>query len=148
MWRVFEYLSSIEVGGETDFAEAFRRPASIRRGAAFVVSDFLAPGGYQDGLRALAAVNAQVSLLHVVTPEEVEPTHVGDLALVDRETGALVDVTATARVRRIYQDTFDAHCAGISSFAHKYGMTYSLASTERPLEELIFTSLRVSGVVG
>ena len=148
IWRVFEYLQGLEPGGETHFENSFKRPASIRRGAAFVVSDFLSPHGYEDGLRALAAVNSQVSILHVVTPEEIEPDHVGDLSLVDRETSNVVDITATARVRQIYHDTFDAHTAALSAFAHKYGMTYTLAITSTPLEELIFKSLRISGVIG
>ena len=70
------------------------RVISARRsGVAIVLSDFLDPAGYEQGLTALIGRGFQVSAVQVLAPEEVNPATFGDLRLVDSETGAVQEVT-------------------------------------------------------
>ncbi|HEX7094887.1 MAG TPA: DUF58 domain-containing protein [Acidimicrobiales bacterium] len=90
--------------GPADLAAGIRRLGSPahRRGLAVVVSDLLAPEGWQ---RELARVAQRHDLLvvEVIDPRELELPNVGVLALVDPETGQLREVnTRSAKLRERY----------------------------------------------
>ncbi len=74
--------------GASDLALALRRlsVATRRRGMIVVVSDFLAPEGWDKPLRALSARH-EVLAIEVVDPRELALPDVGVVDLVDPETG-------------------------------------------------------------
>jgi uncharacterized protein (DUF58 family) len=91
-------------GGPTDLRSGIGRLAipSHRRGLAVVISDFLAPEGWQRPLRAVAARHETLAI-EVLDPRELELPPVGMLALVDPETGQRREVqTANAGLRERY----------------------------------------------
>lgn len=149
IFRVFDYLDRIEPAGDTDFERAFRKglPAT-RRGAAVVISDFLTPGGYADGLRRVAGGAMQVGLVQVASPEEISPERLGDLELIDSESGAKLPVTVTPRLLQAYKRTYEAFCEDLRGFARRYQMSYAHAPTDVPFEKLIFEVLQQGGLVG
>lgn len=160
IFRVFDYLSAIEPAGETDFVTTFRQGLPRgRRGAAIVISDFLGrpsaigPGGtpldaYADGLRALAGGTMQVALIQIAAPEEIAPTRLGDLELVDAETGARVPVSVTPRILEAYRKTYVEFCEELKGFARRFQMSYVHAPTDVPFEKLVFDVLQQGGIVG
>ncbi len=149
IFRVFDHLESIEPAGETDFAESFRGGLPRgRRGAAIVISDFLCAGGYEAGLRAIAGGSSQVALVQVAAPEEIHPARLGDLEIVDGESGAKVPVTLTPRLLEGYRRTYAAFCDELRVFAARYQMSYAHAPTDVPFERLVFDVLRQGGVLG
>jgi uncharacterized protein (DUF58 family) len=90
-------------GGRTDLAgliDALNRPPR-RRGMAVVVSDFLAPTGWERPLRRLA-VRHDVLAVEVLDPRELELPDVGVLELVDPESGLVHEVQTTPGVRARY----------------------------------------------
>lgn len=85
-----------------------------RRGLAVVVSDFLAPPGWDKALRALAARH-EVLAVEVLDPRELELPDVGLLALRDPESGAVLEVqTSDAGLRRRYAEAAAAQRDGIA----------------------------------
>jgi uncharacterized protein (DUF58 family) len=149
IFRVFDYLESLEPAGVTDFRTTFRKGLPKgRRGAAIVISDFLTPEGYADGLRALAGGTMQVALVQVAAPEEISPARLGDLELIDVETGTKVPVTVTPRLIQSYQRTYQAFCEELKTFARRYQMSYVHAPTDVLFEKLIFDVLQQGGIVG
>jgi len=87
--------------GASDLSTALRRlsVATRRRGMIVVVSDFLAPDGWDQPLRALSARH-EVLAVEVIDPRELELPDVGLLDLVDPETGMAREVnTSSARTR-------------------------------------------------
>lgn len=90
-------------GGRTDLAalvDSLNRPPR-RRGTVVVISDFLAPTGWERPLRKLA-VRHDVLAVEVVDPRELELPDVGVLELVDPESGAVHEVQTTPQVRAHY----------------------------------------------
>lgn len=149
IFRFFEHLDAVRPSGVTDFRTAFRRGLPRgRRGAAVVISDFLTPEGYTDGLRALAGATMQVALVQVAAPEEISPHRLGDLELVDVETGAKVPVTVTPRLLQSYRRTYAAFCEDLKDFARRFRMSYVHAPTDVPFERLVFDVLQEGGIVG
>ena len=73
-----------------------------------VLSDFLDKGGFEDGLRYLAARNLDVYAIQVLAQEEVEPPYTGDLKLTDVEDGDEAEVTISAPLLERYRQTLGA----------------------------------------
>ena len=105
-FRLLADLSAIETApGPTDLVAACRHAAAQLhgRGVLVLVSDLLDPAADR-AMRDLAGTGAEVIVLHVLAPDEVEPDLVGDLRLVDAETGANVDVTLDLAARERYTE--------------------------------------------
>ena len=149
VFRVFDYLEKIEPRGVTDFRRVFRESLpKTRKGAAIVISDFLTPEGYSDGLRGLAGGAMQIALVQIAAPEEMSPTKLGDLELIDSETGAKVPVTVTPRLLAAYRKGYAQFCEDLKSFARRYQMSWAHAPTDVPFDKLVFDVLQQGGIVG
>jgi uncharacterized protein (DUF58 family) len=86
-----------------------------RRGLVVVVSDFLAPAGWQRPLRWLATRH-DVLAVEVLDPRELELPAVGMLELVDPETGRRLEVpTNDAGLRARYAGAAEAQRAEIAA---------------------------------
>ena len=98
-----QFLGSLDLQEQrTDLARAAesfaaRRP---RRGAVVVVSDLLDAGGFCRGLEILRWHGYWPRVAHVFDRREAEPFPVGDVELLDAETGRGRQATITPRMRR------------------------------------------------
>jgi uncharacterized protein (DUF58 family) len=149
VWRLFEFLEKIEPQGKTDLASSVRRFCleNRRRGVVVVLSDFLDPAGYEEPLKALAGRGHEVFALHLLAREEVDPELQGDLKLLDIETEAKVEVSATRGMLRAYRRQLDLFRGGLKAFCAAHGVGYLFTSTAVPFEELVLSYLRAAGLV-
>ncbi|WP_440712351.1 DUF58 domain-containing protein [Gordonia sp. FQ] len=87
--------------------EALRRPQR-RRGLAVVISDFLGP---LDWTRSLRAIGAHHELLgvEVLDPLDVALPDVGPVTLADAESGEIVEIDVTPRLRDDFAAAAAAH---------------------------------------
>jgi hypothetical protein len=118
-----------------------------RGGIALVFSDFLLPDGYQNGLKILASRGFEVTAVQILSREELEPTLLGDLKLVDAETGELREVSISSRLLQTYQKNLDAHTNGLKKFCRTFGMNYLLVPSDINVETAVLKLLRGEGVV-
>ncbi len=150
--RVMDLLGTLEgfrAGGTTRLSAALRAYAlrGGRAGLCILISDLYSPDGYLDGLTALQARGHEVALIHILSPDEVNPPLVGDLRLVDVETAAGQDVTLDAPMRDLYQRRLVAWRDDISATCRARGVHYVTVETAIPWEEVILYQLRRAGVV-
>jgi uncharacterized protein (DUF58 family) len=145
---LFRYLERATAVGGTNFADSLRRFASTSRnkGVAIVLSDFFDPD-WQSGLKALLARGFQVAVLHVLAEDEVHPTLLGDLRIIDSETNEAKEMSVNPQLLARYQNTFDAFCTEIEAFCHRYGVDYLRTSTALPFEDLVLKYMRQGGLV-
>lgn len=118
-------------GGRTDLAaliDALNRPPR-RRGMAVVISDFLAPTGWERPLRRLA-VRHDVLAVEVLDPRELELPDVGVLELVDPETGLVHEVQTTPAVRARYAAAASEQRATISAALRHAGVGHLRLRTD------------------
>ncbi|HIE51599.1 MAG TPA: DUF58 domain-containing protein [Armatimonadetes bacterium] len=150
VWPVFEYLSRLQPGGETRLSEALTRQAqeTKRPGLCILLSDFLDPQGYQRGLDALVGRGFEVVVIQVLDAEELQPSLVGDLKLVDAESGEEREITVSESLLRAYRRNVEEFCAELQTYCHGRGLTYLRTTTAQPFEILVLTTLRRRGVVG
>jgi uncharacterized protein (DUF58 family) len=149
IFQMFDFLSNVACDGETNLNTCFRNFAqrAPRAGVAVVLSDFLVKDGYEVGLKGLMSRGFEINVIHVLDRTEVEPSVVGDLKLVDAETGDTKEVTISASAIRAYRDAVESYCAQLRQFCLTYGMTYIRTTTDTPFEDLVLKSLRAAGVV-
>src|SRR5918912_2708017 len=92
---LFRFLEQLQPGAAADFEGICRRYARTARtpGPLLLCSDLM-DGGWREGLQALIARRFEVTVIHTLAPQEVQPELEGDLRLVDSEGGAQVRLTA------------------------------------------------------
>jgi uncharacterized protein (DUF58 family) len=151
--RVFRLLSALSgigtASGPTDLVAAARHAGAqlTGRGVVVLISDLLDPGADRV-IRELAATGSELIILHVLSPEELDPSIEGDLRLVDSETGDGLDVTIDLATLDGYKARVEDWRAGFAQLAAKRRATYVPLSTDVPLAELMFAELRRRRVVG
>lgn len=146
----FQNLAALTAGGSANLNEALRRGALEARqaGLALVLSDFLDPAGYEEGLTALVGRGFQVDVVQILAPEELSPMTFGDLRLVDSETGGNQEVTFGRYRLKGYQQTVQNFIQRLREFSQARGINFFTASSQTPLEELLLRQLRRAEVWG
>jgi len=147
---LLKYLNNLQADGPTDLNKALsqltvgasRRQVSL----VFVISDFFSEG-YERGLAALQSAGHEVNVLHLLSPDELDPTLTGDLQLYDVETGLAQEVTVDADLRQLYQQKLTAWREGIEQYCFSHDMNYLTLSTAQPFESVIMSHLRQRGFV-
>ena len=148
--RLLGELSAIEAAdGPTDLVAAARHAAAqlSGRGVIILISDLLDPAADRV-IRELASTRSELIVLHVLSPDELDPPLEGDLRLVDRETGASIDVTADLATIDAYRQRLADWKASFAHLAARRQATYVDLATDTPLNELIFAELRRRRVLG
>lgn len=146
---LLEYIAALKPAGNLDLVAALRDYAMrfSRPGLCLFISDLLAPNGWQDGITALQGIGHEVAIIHLLSPEEIDPPLVGDLQLVDVESGATADVTIDAPMRQMYVQRLLAWRDEITAHCRKRGIHYATVETGSPWETLIMSELRRLGVL-
>ncbi|MEM9777971.1 MAG: DUF58 domain-containing protein, partial [Chloroflexota bacterium] len=126
----------------SDYAMRGRRP-----GLLFIVTDLMSPAGYQDGLSALQGRGYEVGIIHLLSPDEVEPPLNGDFKLIDAETGAESEVTLDATTLREYRERVVGWQTEIAEYLGGRGAHYIPVITDQPWDELVLQTLRMRGVL-
>ena len=148
--RLLAGLSAVGASsGPTDLVAAARHAGAQLRGRGIVVliSDLLDPSA-ERVIRDLAGTKSELIVLHVLSPDELDPKIEGDLRLVDIETGDGVDVTADLTTIDRYKARLAEWQAGLSDLATRRQATYVPLSTDTPIAELVFAELRRRRVIG
>jgi uncharacterized protein (DUF58 family) len=150
VFRLLSELSAIAVAdGPTDLVAGARHAAAQLRGRGVILllSDLLDPGA-DKVIRELAATRSELIVLHVLSPQELNPDLEGDLRVVDSETGEGVDVTADLATVDAYRDRLAAWKQGFADLAARRGATYVDLASDVALNELVFAELRRRRVLG
>ena len=108
--------------GPTDLLAAARHAAAQLhgRGVVILLSDLLDPSADRV-IRELAATGSELIVLHILSPDELDPALEGDLRLVDSETGEGLDVTVDLATIDAYKARLAAWKAGFADLAAKRG---------------------------
>ena len=150
VFRLLSDLSAVEpAAGPTDLVAAARHAAAqlTGRGVVVLLSDLLDPAADRV-IRELAATGSELVILHVLSPDELDPALEGDLRLVDSETGDRVDVTADLGTLDAYKTRLAAWKQGFADLAARRRASYVDLSSDTNLAELMFAELRRRRVLG
>jgi uncharacterized protein (DUF58 family) len=148
VFEVFRFLSGPRPERLTGLAAAAREYASRLRGRGplLLISDLMDPG-YLDALRDLAGTRCQLSVLHVLSPEELDPDVPPDARLIDNETAAAVEVTGDDDLVERYRTRLAEWQAEIGGFVARRGGSYVTVPSDLELADLLFDVLRRRRVI-
>ncbi len=149
IWTVGEFLSRLPHSGPTDLNRALYDLGRVvtSPGLTIVISDFLAPGGYQVGLRAARQLRQEVALIQIFAPDEIEPDLQGDWRLRDSEGTGSVDISGTPGVLQAYRQRLLTFMQELASFAHAHAMTYAMITSDTALTDVVQRLLRQVEIV-
>jgi len=141
------FLDDLPAQGETRLGTALTRYAgqTKRPGLLFVISDFLTADPYQAGLSALQSAGYETIVLHLLSPDEVNPALAGDVQLRDVESGQTQDASVNSTLTRLYREQFAAWQADLTATCARWGINYAQISTDVPFEQVILQHLRRRG---
>lgn len=147
--RLLQFLDAVSAAGETNLNAVLQDYAlrGGRPGLLFLLSDMLSPAGYREGLNALLARGYEVGILHVLSPDELQPPLAGDLKLVDIETGAGEEITLDATVLAEYRERLQEWQAELAAFCASRAIHYIPVTTDMPWERLVLQTLRRQGLL-
>jgi uncharacterized protein (DUF58 family) len=150
---VQQFLSNATSAGKIDVTaqvqSALERlgPSRSAPGLIILVSDLLnvpTPRPLFDAIRQTA--NIAVTL-HVMSRDEAEPEAIGDVDLIDAESGQIVEVGLSVETVRQYRERYEAWRAEMERQSSQRGIRYVRCMTERTVQEVVLSDLRVARIV-
>lgn len=147
--ELFRQLEAVEAGGTTRLNAALTAYAGRPQAAGplVLISDLFAPEGFDAGLRALQGAGYELTVCHVLAPQELEPDLTGDLELVDVETGDRQEVTLTPADLNEYVENLRRWRESVAAWCLRRGISYIPLDTRIPFDELVFKELPRRGVL-
>ncbi|MCI0397383.1 MAG: DUF58 domain-containing protein [Chloroflexi bacterium] len=147
--RLLQFLETGRAGGITDLNLALRQYSlrARRPGLLFLFSDLFSPAGYKEGLNALQSRGYEAGLVHVLSPDEVDPPLGGDVKLVDVETKSDAEITLDASTLGLYRRRLQEWQAEIAAYCAGRDVHYIPLTTDFPWERLVMQTLRLKGVL-
>ncbi|HET7087405.1 MAG TPA: DUF58 domain-containing protein [Anaerolineae bacterium] len=138
----------LQPGGQASpLAALTQYAASVRRAGPLVVVSDLMDDGWREGIQRLAARHYEITLLHILAPQEIDPEWEGDLKLVDSETNAAVEITADFDLLSRYRARLEAWQSEWQQFCAARAINYAPIETSLPFEELVLSFLRRRGIL-
>ena len=151
--KVLPFLRSLDeaqtFGADTNFTACAREfmARHHRKGLLVVISDFLFPGGFDEGLKLLQYHRHDVFCLQVQDDTDTRCDWKGDVELACVETGQHQRVTITPREARLYEQAVADWNAGLKKSCAKRGIGLASTTPEIPFEHVIQDILRRGGLV-
>ena len=136
---IVEFMDSLEASGQTDMTEAFSLidKYGIRPGVGIFISDFLTKGDYKKILLNLLYKKQKLSVLHVLSKEELFPELSGGVRLVDSENDSKLDIEIDPSVLEEYKKELTAFIEETENFCKSRGIHYSLMNSGDPFNKYL-----------
>jgi len=141
---LIDFLRRVRPSGRTALSDGLASYALRAReaGLAVIISDMLDPTGYERGLKALLERRFDVHVIHLLAPDEMNPSFAGDLRLQDVETGELRDLTLDGEALRGYRQRLHDFLERAEQFCRGKEISYHRVLTDTPVEEFVLRQLK------
>jgi uncharacterized protein (DUF58 family) len=149
MPRLFRFLEDLEPSGQTDLNRSIQQYSikPRRPGLVILISDLLTATGFESGMRSMLGRGSEAALIHVLSPDELEPPLAGDLQLVDMETSMTQDVSLDGGLRREYRARVQSWIQSTQDDCRKQNIRYLNLTTDMPWDQALLLEMRHAGVV-
>ena len=147
--ELVRFLSAIQPGGRVDLASVLAEclPSEARRPLVVIVSDLLSASGLSEALETLQAQRVDLVMLHLLSPDELDPRLSGDVELVDSETGEVLELGASLATLATYKTRYAAWLDEQTATCTSRGVRYARLSSDRDAASVILSELRQAQVV-
>ncbi|TWU49749.1 DUF58 domain-containing protein [Rubripirellula reticaptiva] len=149
LWKMLNYLDSIDAGHNVSLHDGVK-DFSLRTagtGVCVLLTDLMDKNGYESALRMLIGRRMDVFVMHILSPEEIDPPLRGDRKLIDVEDGDAAEITINQYVIDKYKETVKSFIGGAKQFCSRRSIVYIPVRTDVPVETIVTRYLRERGVV-
>lgn len=108
-----------------------------RRGPVVVVSDLLGGEGFARGLDLLRHQGYEPRIVQLFAPEDAKPPRLGDVELVDCETGIRQRATVTERAAARYEQLFGRFLEEVAAYCRRHTLPWLQLSTDTTEEQVM-----------
>ena len=147
--RLLRFLESLECGGQKTnllgVAGEFIQRAP-RTGLVLLISDLYDQEGFREGVDRLRHARFETHVVQVHTLFEADPHFLGDVELIDCETGIQRKVTVTERKLRQYKQLFQQFLDDIETYCRTQGLSHTRATTDVPFDAVLLRMMRTATV--
>ena len=147
--EAFAFVDGLPVSADSDVAASLDAfvAQSVNAGVVVVLSDLLSESDTPRALRRLVSLGFEVTVMHVLSAEEISPSLDGDLELVDSETGERQAVSVSASSLDAYRSDFALWRQRIMAECARLGVRYVPVENDQPLHQLFLVRFRQHGLV-
>ena len=151
---VLPFLRALEeaptFGTDTDFLKCVREfhARHHKRGIVLVVSDFLFPGGFDEGLKLLQGMKHDTFCLQVNDPKDLICTLKGDVELQCVESQKRNKVTVTKKVAKAYEQAIAEWNEELRKSCLRRGIGFLSTLSEENFDETVTAIIRSGGLTG
>jgi uncharacterized protein (DUF58 family) len=125
-----------------EFARAPRRP-----GLAILISDLYSSEGLRPTLRKLQGRGQEVRVLHLLSPDELDPVLSGELRLLDCESGAAVEASLDGTLRSLYRRRLQEWRSQLQTECRQRRAGYLPLNTAMGWETAVLIEMRRAGML-
>ena len=146
--ELFARLENLTAQGQGSLSRTAAEVLGRQRGPGMTVvcSDLLEPD-WDVALNRLPARGAELVVMHVLGAGELDPPELGDVDLIDVETGERVAMTLTSGNIRSYRARLDAWLEDVETATRRLSAGYVVVDSRAPLREVLLGGLRRAEVV-
>ncbi|MFM7518762.1 MAG: DUF58 domain-containing protein [Pirellula sp.] len=148
--RLIGQLQSSECQSSTPSMEESVRRFCLKntgKGIVILITDLLNKTGYETALKMLVAREMDIYLIHILSPEELQPKLTGDLKLMDAEDADMREVSISSSLLQRYRLTLDAFIESARSFCNRRSIAYVSVRSDQEIDPLLNEYLRSRGLV-
>lgn len=145
--RLLKFLEEVSPLGVTSLTGAIRESIKrLKNKAIFIIlSDFLDPAGYEEGLKLIKSRGYEVFAFHILSEEEISPPISGSVKLVDSETGEIIELDEADDALEGYKRTLEKFLSEVESFCLSHSIEYIRASSSIPVDKIVLYYMRLGG---
>lgn len=144
LMRIDDALSRLAVSETGDFDRSLAGYSASHRqgGVAIVLSDLLDAKGFGGGIRHLDAGGFEVAVVHLVSPQLLNPQLPQDTEIADAETGESRDIVWNDDARAAYRVRVAAFLGTAEAWCARQHVRYARHQTDMPLTDVFLKEFR------
>jgi uncharacterized protein (DUF58 family) len=143
-----EILQMEEHESSGDFITSLQNTVTKNQQLSIIMTDGLESLDRIDALlKKLSSLKQEIWFFQILSSEELSPTYMGDLKLIDSETASAINVSMNPSIISAYEKRLTNHNAELEKLCRRYGGQYILVTDDAPLPSILFHELPSRGLM-
>jgi uncharacterized protein (DUF58 family) len=143
-----EILGLEESEQSGDFIASLQNTVSKNQQLSILITDGLEPLNQVDTLlKKLSSLKQEIWFFQVLSGEEISPSLMGDLKLIDSESDTVVNVSMNAGIVSDYEKRLVEHNRELEKICRRYGGHFISFSDEDSMQSILFHELPGRGLI-
>lgn len=134
-YELIKQVKDLKAKDKTNF-KGIGYKTKFKSGITFIISDLMCDG-LIDVLDFLYAKGQQAIVIHVLSPEEINPEYGEEIKLIDKETGEFRMIKLNNNVKKIYKEKFNIFLQKCKKNCETRNAKYIFAASDTPVTEII-----------